>query len=238
MRDSLVLYTSYYDKFKKLSDEQFGKLIRLVFQYQEDGIVPEIEDIVISIAFDVIRHDLDINNAKYEMIIQKRKEAGSAGGKARADNFKQMVANVANAKSAKQNEQDQASQADTVTDTVTDTVNIKESVKEKPRTQKHKYGSFNKVLLTDEEYTKLTSEYGEDKTTAAIQFLDEYIAEKDYKSKSHYLAIRRWVMKAVEERKTKKQDNRLGAFGNYKQTSTDDEWDELTSLALKEVNGL
>ena len=31
--------------------------------------------------------------------------------------------------------------------------------------------------------------------------MSDYIAEKGYKSKSHYLAIRRWVIDAVKERK-------------------------------------
>ena len=34
---------------------------------------------------------------------------------------------------------------------------------------------------------------------------DEYIEEKGYKSKSHNLAIRRWVIDAVKEQEAKKQ---------------------------------
>ena len=44
MKDGMILYSSYIEKFKKLSDEQFGQLIRLIFQYQIDGVVPSIED--------------------------------------------------------------------------------------------------------------------------------------------------------------------------------------------------
>ncbi len=62
---------------------------------------------------------------------------------------------------------------------------------------KKKYGEYKHVLLTAAEYEKLTAEYGEDIRDKAIKYLDEYIAEKAYKSKSHYLAIKRWVIDAV-----------------------------------------
>lgn len=69
---------------------------------------------------------------------------------------------------------------------------------------KHKYGEYCKVLLTDKELQKLYTDFGQDKTEKAISYLDMYIKEKGYKSKSHYLAMRRWVFNAVNERQKKK----------------------------------
>jgi hypothetical protein len=74
---------------------------------------------------------------------------------------------------------------------------------EKPKRKKpvkHKYGEFKRVLLTDDELEKLRDDFGCELTMKAIEFLDAYIEEKDYKSKSHNLAIRRWVMDAIKER--------------------------------------
>lgn len=109
MRDSMILYTIYADKFKKLSDLQFGQLIRLMMQYQTDGEVPEIEDIAVALAFDVAKVDLDTNNEKYDQTCEKRREAGAKGGQANANKNKQKVANdsigeqkVANGSKAKQ----------------------------------------------------------------------------------------------------------------------------------------
>ena len=65
---------------------------------------------------------------------------------------------------------------------------------------KHRYGEYQKVLLTDKELKKLYTDFGEDTTEKAIAYLDMYIKEKEYKSKSHYLAMRRWVFDAVKER--------------------------------------
>lgn len=69
---------------------------------------------------------------------------------------------------------------------------------------KHKYGKYNNVLLTDDEYEKLNTEPdgGE-----AIQYLSEYIEMKGYKAKSHYLAIRKWVFDAIKEMEQRR--NRL-----------------------------
>lgn len=83
----------------------------------------------------------------------------------------------------------------------------KESKKERSTTfgstekeRKFAYGDYSNVLLKDSEKTKLDEEFGTDATRQAIDFLDSYIEEKGYKSKSHYLAIRRWVLDAVKEK--------------------------------------
>lgn len=84
-----------------------------------------------------------------------------------------------------------------------DSIDDKEQAKPAARTPKHTYGDFRNVKLTDVEYSKLADKYGIDKVAEAISFLDEYIEEKGYKSKSHYLSMIRWVFKAVQERKPK-----------------------------------
>ena len=68
---------------------------------------------------------------------------------------------------------------------------------------KHKYGEYSNVLLTDSEFEKLASDFGASVRDKAISFLDAYIEEKGYKSKSHNLAIRRWVIDAVKENESK-----------------------------------
>lgn len=74
--------------------------------------------------------------------------------------------------------------------------------KEKEKKQKKAYGENNNVKLTDDEYNRLCNDYGQEKTRKAIDFLDSYIEEKGYKTKSHNLTLRRWVFNAVDEKKT------------------------------------
>ena len=67
----------------------------------------------------------------------------------------------------------------------------------------YKHGEFGNVLLTDNEFENLASSFGVELRDKAISFLDAYIEEKGYKSKSHNLAIRRWVIEAVNKQPKK-----------------------------------
>ena len=78
---------------------------------------------------------------------------------------------------------------------------------------KHKYGEYNHVMLTDEELDKLQMEFGA-LAKEAITYLDEYTEMKGYKAKSHYLAIRKWVIDAVRERKKNKPTYQSKPKGN------------------------
>lgn len=84
----------------------------------------------------------------------------------------------------------------------------------KRKPEKHIYGEYNHVRLTDDEYQKLCTEYGDSETGKAIRFLDEYIEMKGYKAKSHYLCIRKWVFDALKREKPQEQSNRVNKFLN------------------------
>lgn len=57
--------------------------------------------------------------------------------------------------------------------------------------QKHQYGVNNNVLLTDDEYKKLQSEYSRD-YQKRIDSLSSYIASSGKPYKSHYFTILNW----------------------------------------------
>lgn len=76
------------------------------------------------------------------------------------------------------------------------------------KVSKHHHGEHQKVLLTDDEYKKLVKDYGTDLTEKAIAYVDEYIAMKGAKYKSHYLVIKKWGIDAVREREAKRSTNR------------------------------
>lgn len=60
------------------------------------------------------------------------------------------------------------------------------------------------VKMTAAEHDKLVEEYGAEDAAGAIAYLSLYKGEKPYKTKSDYLAIRRWVIDAYRERKARK----------------------------------
>jgi len=83
-----------------------------------------------------------------------------------------------------------------------------ETVKETriAKASKRAYGEYKHVMLKDEELQKLQSEHSNHQEL--ITYLDEYIEMKGYKAINHYLAIKKWVVKAVAENKA-----RGGSYG-------------------------
>lgn len=59
-------------------------------------------------------------------------------------------------------------------------------------TQKHKYGEYQHVLLTDKEHTHLVELYGSS-LDEHIKILDEYIETSGKNYKNHSLVLQKWV---------------------------------------------
>jgi len=58
--------------------------------------------------------------------------------------------------------------------------------------QKHKYGEYKHVLLTEDQYDKLFTDYGRLKPEEMITNLDEYIETTGKIYKNHNLVMRKW----------------------------------------------
>ena len=94
---------------------------------------------------------------------------------------------------------------DTGMDTVVDTGMPQTKNEKNEKNNKHIYGEYQHVRLTDDQYKILIFDYSEQETLDAIKFLDEYIEMKGYKAKNHNLALRKWVVDAVRKEKAKTQ---------------------------------
>lgn len=86
--------------------------------------------------------------------------------------------------------------------------NKKKEKKKEVDEEKHKYGEYNKVLLTDTQYKKLVSDFGEENVKSLIRELDEYKKMKGYVCKEDNLAIRRWVVDSLKKRGLWKEVNK------------------------------
>ena len=64
---------------------------------------------------------------------------------------------------------------------------------------RHKYGAYENVLLTNEEFQKLTDEFPND-WSVRIERLSEYIASTGKKYKNHLATIRSWARKDNEQK--------------------------------------
>lgn len=82
-----------------------------------------------------------------------------------------------------------------------------ENPPEKPKKEKnirHKYGEYNNVLLTDEQFEKLKAEFPFD-YQERIERLSSYMASKGAKYKDHLATIRNWARKDNEQNNTNQQ---------------------------------
>ena len=223
---SFVFYESFSDAINELKPADRLKVYDSITAYVFKGKEPNLSGVSKAI-FALIKPQLDANKVRYEN--------GLKGGAPRGNSNARKQPTVESEKQPTVEKEEHLKTTDGClqkqpNENVNENVNEKESKRKNPPSPKHQHGEYRNVLLTDDELNKLKSEFGESRTEEAIRYLDEYIADKSYKSKNHYLAMRRWVFNALDERKAKKPENRLGTFGNYKQTSTDEEWEELMNL--------
>ena len=76
MKNSFVLYTEYEEKLTALSNEQFGALMRAIFQRESAGEVTIELDAMTQMALGFIAGDLDRTHKKYMQSIENGKRGG------------------------------------------------------------------------------------------------------------------------------------------------------------------
>lgn len=211
MYESMVFYRSFYEALKDLEPEMQNEVYNAIFLYGLYGELPENMSPVAKSIFTLIKPQIDANNRRKENG-KKGAEYGKLGGRPPKEPLK---------------EDKKTPKKPLKNPTQTPNVNVNANVNVNV---KRVYGEYSHVKLKDEELEKLHRDFGKAETDKAIKFLDEYIEEKDYKSKSHYMALRRWVFDAVKERNKGKK---LG-FNDFQQSDTN--LDEMEKLFLLEVN--
>ena len=208
MKNAFLLYKNHAEIFEKLSDEQAGKLIKAIFEYERTGIMPKLEPLL-DMAFTPIKQTIDIDAEKYAQKVEKRREAGSKGGK-------QRVANQANASKSKQK---QANQADNDNDNDKDNdkdIYKKENIKEKA--EKIHFAEF--VTMSNVEYETLVNTHGKEFADQCITRLDNYKGSSGKTYKSDYRAILSWVIDEVKKNQGKV--SKSNAYVNDKQSEYND----------------
>lgn len=84
-RESFILYTSWYDAIKLLSQEQKGDLLDAIFNYHISGTTPE-QSSTINLAFRFLKPAMDANISRYQAICEKNQQNGKLGGRPKKPN--------------------------------------------------------------------------------------------------------------------------------------------------------
>ena len=199
MKNSFILYHEYQEHFNLLTDEELGKFMRVIFDYEINGTLPDNLPPMQKMAFSFIKKDLDDNREKYNVKIEANKANGSKGGRPKTESD----GNPENPDEPKK----AVSVSDTVSDTVSDFSNgdiaradAQPAPKktDKPVKQYHRHGQYGWIKLTDDELSKLCKDYGETAITHYIEYIDEYA--QTTKNKNGYSDWNLVIRKAIREK--------------------------------------
>ena len=85
MADSFVFYRSFDEACAELTDEQYGKIMRIINNYALNGTIPDNLSGIEKIVFTLIKPQIDANN--------QRKTNGCKGGAPSANNNAKKTTN-------------------------------------------------------------------------------------------------------------------------------------------------
>ena len=164
MRGSyLKLFVDCLEKYQRLNDAEFGRLIRAALSYKGSGEEAPLtgrEELL----WDSLKLDIDRDNQKYDAIVAERKKAGKKGSDSRwqtaADDGKNSNCHLPHGKNGQDKDEDKDKDKD------------KDSV-HPPAGDKDPHGAYGHVKLTDAEYQDLIAELGEKELARCIRYVDE-----------------------------------------------------------------
>lgn len=90
-KKSLLLYYDYKAHFDFLTDEQLGRIVRSMLEYEIDGISPEFDEPILKMTFSFIRSNLDRDKEKWFEMCKTNKENGGKGGRPRKNQSNEQV---------------------------------------------------------------------------------------------------------------------------------------------------
>lgn len=193
-RDSFIFYKSFYEAIEDVDDKSKLEIFNAICKMALYDKEVELKGISATL-FKLIKPQLQANTKKFKDGKKggrpKKETTGYEEEKTTGFENKKPNVNVNDNVNVNYNENDNVNVNDKyiVSEVETSTTTAKAS--------KHKYGKYKNVLLKDEELQSLEKEYNN--CEELIEWLSEYIEMKGYKAKSHYLAIKKWVVKAVAE---------------------------------------
>lgn len=190
---SFMIYKDWEDLLSALeNDEQVGQLFKALFAFAKRGEEAEFVG-ALKMAFIVMRNAIERDGEKWEETCCKN----SDNIKKRWNKNKQTNTTEYDRIAPNTNCTDIDKDTDTDKDTDKDIVNKK---KRSASSSTHKFGEYNHVKLTEEQYNKLVAEYGESQTALYIQKVDEYCQQHGKPYKDYNLTIRKWIAKDTQNK--------------------------------------
>lgn len=202
-KKSFVIYDSWATLIASIPTEQAGELIQAICK-KRIGESVEITDPSVAGMFAMIAPQLDEDSKKYQ---EKCDRIKAAREKTELKNSESELKNDESALKREKSElKNDESGGVSVSDSVSDSVSVhptgvnKRAREAKQEKQRHKFGQYGHVILSDDEFNTLAAEHGEPQTNEAIRAVDEYCEQSGKRYKNYALVLKKWGFKAVEEK--------------------------------------
>lgn len=101
-----MLYTSFYEPISEFSDEELGQLFRAIFEYHDKGTLPALPP-KIKLAFDFMKLQFEIDNQKYQNVVERNRTNGLRGGRPRSEKPKEPSGLSGNPEKPKKPDEDE-----------------------------------------------------------------------------------------------------------------------------------
>lgn len=195
-KKSFILYNDYIKHIGKLSDEEAGKLFKAIFDYVNEGKLPDLDGMA-AMAFSFIANQLDTDLQKYEETckkrsenIKKRWEKANASQKAAENTSDTKDTNEYNCIFCNTNDTDNDIDSDIDIENDIDNDIDSDSVLHNIRAR----GAHHTIHLTEQEYKNLCGKYGLAVIDQYIDKIDQYLTENGKKPyPNHYQTIVKWL---------------------------------------------
>ena len=99
MKESFLLYKSFYEPIKDMDDEQLGRLLRVLFEYHIKGT--EIVDSDIQIPFKFFLNQFKLDEVKWLQRVETAQRNGKKGGRPSRNQVGSKKTNLDNSKPKK-----------------------------------------------------------------------------------------------------------------------------------------
>mgnify|MGYP004657340267 CR=1 FL=1 len=195
-KKSFILYADYIKHIGKLSDEDAGRLFKAIFDYVNEGKLPNLDGMA-AMAFSFISNQLDNDLQKYEETCRKRSENVKKRW-AKANASQNSAANTPDTKNTSayncifcntndtDNDIDSVNDTDNDIDSDIDNGSVLHNISAR--------GAHHTIHLTEQEYKSLCEKYGQAVIDQYIDRIDQYLTTNGKKPyTNHYQTVIKWL---------------------------------------------
>jgi len=231
-QETLTLFEESEKNTRKLSDEQFGKLMRAVYAYRFRGKVYDGDDPAVDMAFQFLSNQVDrgeemkASNAKASNARWKKTNTDSESD---SSEYIQNDANVCEsmqmyANSCKYMQNDAPVQSYPILSNPIHKESKADKPPAPPKETRKPYGTFGWVKLADSEFNRLLNDLGEAEAKRCIAYVDESAQTTRNKNgwRDWNLVVRKcskqgWGLDKASGGRNGKKDIPMGASGQLGQ---------------------